>query len=702
MSTNISYPGLPKPPPSANLPQKPDLQSTPLHNTEGQSTNPSDAGKNPLTNAQGHKPAQRPDTPKNFPDIPGLSSTTKDILARVQNGRSTPAGERPQVGYVWDANPLTGSFQTSVSSGHGQSKCIISNSFPSGNAATGANLSTQNKPSSDTGRGYTDGRATYTDSYRGFSDHLNELSTSTSFTPASQNLHNSKPDSLETTIQVASNVDPPGSVMPAPSSVKPTAPSSSRRERQYVLPDGTITSGKGLGRGRPGIKRGPRKRKLDKTPSESSTTNIAAASPVSGTKRKLSLVNEEDEHTNTRVSVSDDTDSDDYTPKATHTRSGRHTQKPLSFVPTDAPATKKHRLTAETSTSHIKSTLLIKKKIYKGKEQNALCEICSRGRSTVDNAIVFCDGCNYCWHQECHDPKISKEVVKDTTAQWFCKTCSVILNQIAKDPDVAGQQNVESKVDVANFPAKTAPPRAGLSVPPRNIAGEAAVTIASTRRVGARSLNVEQRQQYLGALSRQQLLDLVLHASEIAPDLPIFPAPAPEPTVSVSSNPAPKTALAPTPTTIPGPPPAAGPSANPSSTAANTMRPPPPPPPPLATSPNPNLNPSRAAKAAAPKYTSPSSPSSDSDDSSDEEEQEQDYDEDDYGPSHSKCYPKPGQGLMSRLPPDKSDEHILLEESECRTFSHSVKGKGTGVFAFDKSAPRGLGDENKENWIRGA
>lgn len=703
MSTNLSSPGLPKPPASANLPKKPDPQSTPLNSVEGQSSNPSDAGKNLLLNAQGRTPAQRPDTPKLPPDLPGLSSTTKDILARVQNDRSTPAGERPQVGYIWGTKPMTGSFPPSVSAGPGELKGIISNTFPSSNPAAGANLGAQNKTPSDNTKRYSDGGTTYTDPYREFSGHPNKHTTSTSFTPASQNLHNFKPDSPETTIQVASNVNSPGSMMPAPSSVNHTSSSASRRQRQYVLPDGTITTGKGLGRGRPGIKRGPRKRKLDTAPLESSATNIAAASPASGNKRKHSLLHENEEHIKTSVSLSDDADSDDYTPKATHTRSGRHTQKPLTFVPTDTPAAKKHRLSAETSTSHVKSTPLIKKKIYKGKEQNALCEHCSRGRSTADNAIVFCDGCNYCWHQECHDPRISKEVVKDTKAQWFCQTCSVILDQTAKDPDPAERQSIESGVDVVTVPAKTVPPTVGQPVLPSNTIGGAAVTTASARLVGARSLTVEQRQQYLGSLSVQQLLDLVLHASNIAPDLPIFPAPASQPTTRTSSNPTPNAARAPTATTTPQPPTAAGSSATQTPTTANTMRPPPLPQPPLlATSSNPNLNPSRAAKAAAPKYTSPSSPSSESADSSDEEEQDEDYDEDDYGPSHSKCYPKPGQGLMSRLPPDKADEHILLEGPECRTFSHSVKGKGTGVFAIGKDAPGGLGDENKENWIRRA
>jgi hypothetical protein len=112
------------------------------------------------------------------------------------------------------------------------------------------------------------------------------------------------------------------------------------------------------------------------------------------------------------------------------------------------------------------------------------------------------------------------------------------------------------------------------------------------------------------------------------------------------------------------------------------MKPPPPPLPPLTTSPNPNLNPSRAAKAAAPKYTSPSSPSSESSEASESEEEYQEEEEEDYGPSHSKVYPKPGQGVMAMLPPDSEDEHMLLEGAESRTFSHSLKGQGPLVVAL--------------------
>jgi hypothetical protein len=49
---------------------------------------------------------------------------------------------------------------------------------------------------------------------------------------------------------------------------------------------------------------------------------------------------------------------------------------------------------------------------------------CDRGHSTISNVIVFCDGCNRAWHQWCHDPHISREVVDVPERAWFCTRCA--------------------------------------------------------------------------------------------------------------------------------------------------------------------------------------------------------------------------------------------------------------------------------------
>ncbi len=56
--------------------------------------------------------------------------------------------------------------------------------------------------------------------------------------------------------------------------------------------------------------------------------------------------------------------------------------------------------------------------------EQALCKRCGRGHSPASNMIVFCDGCNIGWHQMCHDPMVSDELVKDESKEWFCNDCA--------------------------------------------------------------------------------------------------------------------------------------------------------------------------------------------------------------------------------------------------------------------------------------
>lgn len=679
MSTNHLYPGLPRAPASANLPRKPDSQSASLESSAGRgsaSTNANnDLRLNVLAETPGHYSTVRPTTPV----FPQLSSTTQDILARVQGGRSTPAASGPPKGLLRDTNSVTGLLPSSVSS---KSENTAS-PFPSisRNPATGPILSVLKHTSTHNARQTTrGGPITNSDPAK--------AQTLTSFKLTSQTLGSPQPGSTESTIQVGST-HPQASMMPAstPTNQAPSSSSSSRRQRSYVLSDGTVvSSGKGLGRGRPGIKRGPRKPKLDPTSSTVSTTNTPAPSSLPEKKRKHSTLREDEERVKTPVSFDDDDeDSDNYTPQATLTRSGRSTQRPQSFVSADSPAAKKPRLAAELPNAQIKNPL-IKKKIYRGREQNALCEYCLRGRGPTNNAIVFCDGCNLCWHQNCHDPRIPKELVLDKTAEWFCKDCVVKLKLTATEAkDTNPQQIDESTVKGVPNAAEMV---AASTERPGNTTVKNAAAASGTP---GRSLDLHKRQQYFSSLSRQALIDLLLQAYSLAPELPIFNTThqinAPTPPLEIVPPSAPsaspvKANLAPTlaPTTTPTPPPTI------SSTTIktpSTMKPPPPPLPPLTTSPNPNLNPSRAAKAAAPKYTSPSSPSSESaEDSESEEEYQEEEEEEDYGPSHSKVYPTPGQGVMAMLPPDSADEHMLLEGAESRTFSHSLKGQGALVVAL--------------------
>lgn len=124
-----------------------------------------------------------------------------------------------------------------------------------------------------------------------------------------------------------------------------------------------------------------------------------------GTKRKRGR---ENEGPTSSLSEPSDSDTDGATKAqkaATMTKSGRQVQKPMQFNPTGAGGSQKRR--------------------HYGKRtaEQALCKVCTRGLSPNMNQIVFCDGCNFCWHQMCHDPYIDDDFVSDESRSWFCSRC---------------------------------------------------------------------------------------------------------------------------------------------------------------------------------------------------------------------------------------------------------------------------------------
>lgn len=88
------------------------------------------------------------------------------------------------------------------------------------------------------------------------------------------------------------------------------------------------------------------------------------------------------------------------------TQSGRQIVKPAQFVPSISENSSKRRAS-----------------VRKVAEQ-ALCKRCGRGYSPQTNMIVFCNGCNFPWHQKCHDPIISDAAVQVESSPWHCAGCS--------------------------------------------------------------------------------------------------------------------------------------------------------------------------------------------------------------------------------------------------------------------------------------
>lgn len=98
------------------------------------------------------------------------------------------------------------------------------------------------------------------------------------------------------------------------------------------------------------------------------------------------------------------------------TKSGRAVQKPAPFHPASTHQ-QQHRKQQQQPTPHHGGGS------KRTPPDQALCKVCTRGLSPQQNQIVFCDGCNACWHQLCHEPYIDDDFVRDESRSWFCHRC---------------------------------------------------------------------------------------------------------------------------------------------------------------------------------------------------------------------------------------------------------------------------------------
>ncbi|KAF5505810.1 Origin recognition complex subunit 4 [Colletotrichum siamense] len=80
-------------------------------------------------------------------------------------------------------------------------------------------------------------------------------------------------------------------------------------------------------------------------------------------------------------------------------------------------------------------------------EDEDICVVCSKPDSKAGNKILFCDGCDGCYHQKCHNvPKVPK-------GDWYCDDCvqqkeSRVLaaGEVAKIPNFAQHLNSMKRV----------------------------------------------------------------------------------------------------------------------------------------------------------------------------------------------------------------------------------------------------------------
>lgn len=391
--------------------------------------------------------------------------------------------------------------------------------------------------------------------------------------------------------------------------------SSRDRSKEYTLENGSTVSGKGLGKGRPGMKRGPRS--LTNLNGDVVASEIPALSRTASTPSVLASPNKkrkrtDSESSNVKIRLSTTSSltsasresSVEYNPTASQTRSGRQTQKPTTYVPPVTPAASSPAIKrtqsgsaggkSNNSPASIKSHPKIKRRVYRGREQFALCEHCLRGHGPVGNVIVFCDACNKCWHQRCHDPIVSQDVIADTKAEWFCSECDKILHGNKKSKKAAPKSNT-------NIPPTIEPPKPSG---PMTFTGPL---------IGGAGLSKEQKLKYLNTLSKERLVSVIMNASDLAPTLPLFHTPVP--------------VVQPAPLFVPQP-----------QFTSNYVTP--------VSDPPPILNPGNV------------------------ELPDEGYDED-YDEGHAALYPKPGFGI--KLPPESVDMHMLLESKTSKTFSHWIR-----------------------------
>lgn len=298
------------------------------------------------------------------------------------------------------------------------------------------------------------------------------------------------------------------------------------------------------------------------------------------------------------------------TPKSTvvtptTTKSGRHILKPDTYDPAaDDNARKRNQLGKRTA-------------------EQALCKKCMRMHSPATNQMVFCDGCNDPWHQRCHEPWIEDEVVKDQSLNWYCAVCQAKRDRLQPRKKVAVERPIFG-----------------------SWAGKSAA----------------QKRAYFSGLAQNDLVNLLLRATEIHPELPIFPVDPPTSSTPKKSaaNGMPRSLFAGTSTEGLFSRVEASPDGPvnfirkiPANAKKSTMA--------KARSGPGTLQSKAAAQAQAIK----SAPSG-----------HQIYDEDDS--SFTKLWPRPGKGMYSRLPPEADDDRQLVDTSDYDAFSVIVfneKGK---------------------------
>ena len=119
-------------------------------------------------------------------------------------------------------------------------------------------------------------------------------------------------------------------------------------------------------------------------------------------------------------------------------------------------------------------------------DETHYCHICSRSGAPSQNKIIFCDSCGTPYHQLCHQPNVS-EATFNSGKEWFCSSCKPPTAVEGMSPRMMGQGIPEAQVPL--FYCR-------ISLKKRAI---------------------------LQSLHPNQLIDLLVYASDMYPNLDIFP-----------------------------------------------------------------------------------------------------------------------------------------------------------------------------------
>ncbi|KAF2025255.1 hypothetical protein EK21DRAFT_76823 [Setomelanomma holmii] len=327
-----------------------------------------------------------------------------------------------------------------------------------------------------------------------------------------------------------------------------------------------------------------------------------------GGKRKRAESDDDDDDDDDNSDI-----SDSYTPLPTRTKSGRSVNKPVAFVPTIPEPTHgvKRRKSAKTMLA-------------------AKCKTCHRDVDPSNNRIVFCDACSTAYHQYCHTPPISNEVVTVLEKEWLCGPC-----QRSKESVVAGADEL----------------------------------------VSVENLSVEEKRAYFSTLPHAKVVNLLVRATIRHPELPVFP-----PNIqSLIPNTKAQQPSALPPQRFPRPQPQYQP---PSAFQHSSLVSPPNGHTPIGQTPQSHnfsshseMDPSEAQLLGESRTQQPPSRPLTTDLAGHQYEEDDGYDTD--PPAH---YPKAGHGLMRTLPPEGEDLQWLVDDN-FEVFSHSWKGDGTGLGA---------------------